>query len=175
MLGKVVAFGKMKIKYIFLFSLFFSLWTNSSQAQGEEGLCQIPAIIPRPIYPTATVITDSTISLTGLTIPSLWWDIEQLIPSIGNLVRRWDAYIPEQRIDLQVNSLLWRSLDYTQRYSFVNHVGMIAREFQYNLQVFTYPRQCLATYTCIRANGDSPEICSIKFDPQGLQRLDSKK
>jgi hypothetical protein len=95
------------------------------------------------------VITANTISQSDLTVPSLWWAREQFA---NQLLDNWIAYPADDttagRIDLIVNRRLWSSLDYLQRYEFVNRFGTVARDFGYNIRVFNYQQELLATYTC---------------------------
>ncbi|MUL36140.1 hypothetical protein [Gloeocapsopsis dulcis] len=95
------------------------------------------------------VITANTISQSDLTIPSLWWAREQFA---SQLLDNWIAYPADGtnagRIDLIVNRRLWNALDYLQRYEFVNRFGTVARDYGYNIRVFNYRQELLATYTC---------------------------
>ncbi len=95
------------------------------------------------------VITASNISQKQLTIPSLWWAKEQFG---GKLLDNWLAYpatgTRTPRIDLIVNRQIWSLLDYVERYEFVNSFGNVARDYGYNVRVFNYQQELLATYTC---------------------------
>ncbi len=95
------------------------------------------------------VITASNISQKQLTIPSLWWAKEQFG---GKLLDNWLAYPATgsrtPRIDLIVNRQIWSLLDYVERYEFVNNFGNVARDYGYNVRVFNYQQELLATYTC---------------------------
>ena len=95
------------------------------------------------------VITASNISQEQLTIPSLWWAKEQFG---GKLLDNWLAYPAKgstaPRIDMIVNRQIWSLLDYVERYEFVNNFGNVARDYGYNVRVFNYQKELLATYTC---------------------------
>ena len=95
------------------------------------------------------VITASNVSQKQLTIPSLWWAKEQFG---GKLLDNWLAYpangSSSPRIDLIVNRQIWSLLDYVERYKFVNNFGNVARDYGYNVRVFNYQQELLATYTC---------------------------
>lgn len=95
---------------------------------------------------TTEVVTANSFSQTSMTIPSLWWPQEQFDKFGGRLVNNWLAYPQERRIDLIVNTQLWRIMNYLERYSFVNSFGTIARSYNYNLRVFSQNQQCLALY-----------------------------
>lgn len=109
------------------------------------------------------VITSNTLSQQQLTVPSLWRAKDQFG---GNVLSDWLAYpgfgTDPARIDLVVNRENWNFLDYIQRYEFVNNFGAVARDYGYNLRVFNYQQELLATYTCnFQA---TPSQCSIQLD-----------
>jgi len=160
----------MKFKYTFLILLVFFLAPCKALAQTKE-LCELPLKLKQS---TPGVVTDQTISMKGLTTPSLWWTLEQFDPFSGQFVKSWFAYPEEQRIDLIVNRQLWALMNYAQRYSYVNKVGAVAREYQYSLRILTLPKHCLATYTC-QTTSDSTQNCQIHFDSFGVQGMSKKK
>ncbi len=119
------------------------------------------------------VITANTISQSDLTVPSLWWAREQFA---RELLDNWIAYPPDGinagRIDLIVNRRLWNTLDYLQRYEFVNRFGTVARDFGYNLRVFNYQQELLATYTCDFTANLQCQIAHLNTTGRpGLRRL----
>ncbi|MBD2627646.1 hypothetical protein [Trichormus variabilis] len=123
--------------------------------------------------PTDSVITANTINPERLTIPSLWWAKEN---SENKLLDNWIAYPNSDkqpaRVDLIVNQQIWSLLDYLERYNFVNQMGSMARNFGYNIRVFNYQQEPLATYTCNFSN--SPELCNIQMNNQsrlGLRQV----
>ncbi|MBD2602961.1 hypothetical protein H6G81_00120 [Scytonema hofmannii FACHB-248] len=118
------------------------------------------------------VITANTINQGQLTIPSLWWAKEN---SENKLLDNWIAYPAEgtqpARVDVIVNQQYWSILDYLERYNFVNRVGSLAKNYGYNIRVFNYQQERLATYTC--NFNTSPTLCRIDFNNQnklGLRR-----
>ncbi|QIR39944.1 hypothetical protein HCG51_26710 [Tolypothrix sp. PCC 7910] len=115
--------------------------------------------------PKGSVITGNTINQGNLTVPSLWW---AKVSSENKLLDNWIAYPPSQkeaaRVDLVVNQQIWSLLDYLERYDFVNRLGTAARKDNYNLRVFNYQEELLATYTCTFNN--SQPLCSIKLSSQ---------
>ena len=122
--------------------------------------------------PKATVITANTINQAQLSVPSLWWAKEK---SENKLLDNWIVYPASdkepKRIDLIVNQQIWSLLDYLERYHFVNDLGTIARNHGYNVRVFNYQEERLATYTCNFAT--SPASCNINMTSQnqiGLPR-----
>lgn len=115
--------------------------------------------------PNGTVMTASTINPEGLTTPSLWWAKEN---SENRLLDNWIAYPASEnepaRVDLIVNQQVWSVLEYLERYHFVNHLGSSARKEGYNVRVFNYQQDLLATYTCNFVT--SPVSCRIQMNSQ---------
>jgi len=128
-----------------------------------------------PDAPKKGVVTANTISQKHLTVPSLWWAKEQFG---GKLLDNWLAY-PSQgtttpRVDLIVNRQIWSLLDYVERYDFVNSLGSVARDYGYNVRVFNYQQELLATYTC--NFNIQPSLCSMdNLDATGRARLSGSK
>jgi len=109
------------------------------------------------------VITANTISQRGLTVPSLWLAKQN---AENKLLDNWIAYpatnTEPARVDLLVNQQLWISLDYIERYGFVNRFGTLARNYGYNVRVFDYQKESLATYTCNFST--SPTSCTSEIN-----------
>ncbi|MCT7954420.1 hypothetical protein [Laspinema palackyanum] len=122
--------------------------------------------IPPEIDPAEfNITTNYTISQTGVTVPSLWWVNEQF----GyRLVENWLAYPRNGEdtgtVDLIVNRQSWSLLDYLQRYEFLNHFGQVAKDYGYNIRVFTRQQRLLGTYTCT----SEPVACNLWLDSQVL-------
>ncbi|QKQ77945.1 hypothetical protein FBB35_26105 [Nostoc sp. TCL240-02] len=123
--------------------------------------------------PKDYIITANTIHPEGLTVPSLWWAQQN---SEKKLLDNWIAYPASDkepaRVDLIVNQQIWSLLEYIERYDFINRLGSAARNFGYNVRVFNYQKEPLATYTCNFST--SPALCSIQTNVKnkiGLQRL----
>jgi len=118
--------------------------------------------------PNGSVITATTINPQGLTTPSLWLAQAN---SENKLLDNWIAYPASAtspgRVDLIVNQQVWSILDYLERYSFVNRLGSVARKDIYNLRVFNYQQELLASYTCNFQT--SPTPCRIQINT--LNRL----
>lgn len=101
------------------------------------------------------VVTATRISLTKLSIPSLWWLQEQIANEEtygGNLLDNWLAY-PNNgnqpgRVDLVVNRQSWSLLDYLNRYAFIHAFGEAARDYGYNVRVFDGQATLLGASTC---------------------------
>ncbi len=100
-------------------------------------------------------ISATTISATGLTLPSLWWIRDQYAAqeeSGERLIDNWIAYPSRSdrpgRVDFVVNRQFWSLFDYLQRYSFIHEFGTAASGYGYNIRVFDSRGNFLAAYTC---------------------------
>lgn len=156
-----------------LLTLILSLsWLNliifpiqSSRAENSPLPSNAPLELSLLTEPKGSVVTANTIAPQGLTIPSFWWIKES---SQKKLLDNWIAYpgvnneLP--RVDIIVNQQIWSLLDYLERYRFVNQVGTNARDSGYNLRIFNYQEQMLATYTC--NFNISPAKCNIQMGSQ---------
>ena len=120
--------------------------------------------------PKGLVRTANTIYQEKVNIPSLWWAKEN---SQNKLLDNWIAYPATNRkpgrVDLIVNEQIWTLLDYLERYKFVNQLGHVVRDYRYNMRVFNYQKELLATYTC-NFNTIKP-LCQIKMDSQALREM----
>ncbi|MGB3639002.1 MAG: hypothetical protein WBA39_15705 [Rivularia sp. (in: cyanobacteria)] len=159
------------------FSLLFSICISTLSIFPiqfvEARDSRIPAPSQAPLEldlltnPKGNVITADTIYQQQLTVPSLWWAQEQ---SENKLLDNWIAYPANNsqpgRVDLIVNEQIWSVLDYLERYNFVNRLGTEARTYGYNIRVFNYEKEPLATYTC-NLNLKTP-LCNIDLNVTGL-------
>ena len=158
------------------FTLFFSIITTLSIFPIQIAKAQdsrIPAPSQEPLQldlltnPKGNVITADTIYQKQLTVPSLWWAQEQ---SENKLLDNWIAYpannVQPGRVDLIVNEQIWNALEGIERYSFVNRLGSVARTYGYNVRVFNYEKEPLASYTC-NLNLETP-LCSIDMNSTGI-------
>ena len=146
-----------RVIYIFiLITCFFgSKIVIAKEENSSNTLCQVIPKIDR-----SEIISQNTISETGLTIPSLWWRKQQIDPK-GAIVINWKAYTNEKIIDLIVDRQRWNFIDYIKRYNIVNDFGTVAREYKYNLRIINDRQTCLGTYTCdFNKNFDR---CKIDF------------
>jgi len=112
-----------------------------------------------------------SIKQSAVPTPGLWWAKEQFG---GGTLDNWLAYPGNDttpgRIDLLVNPQSWSSLDYIQRYEFINHFGTVARSYGYNVRVFDDPqKELLAAYTCNFST--TPRLCSIQLQATGKGSL----
>jgi hypothetical protein len=151
---------------------FFLLPISPAPAQEIPSPSNAPLELDLLIKPRGAVSTANTINPEGLTTPSLWLAKET---SENKLLDNWIAYPASEkeppRVDLIVNQQIWGLLDYLERYQFVNSLGSAARNFGYNIRVFNYQQEALATYTCNFVT--SPTFCSIQMNSQsriGLQK-----
>ena len=153
-------------------STFFLLRSQISVA--ENVAVPLPSNAPLElnflVNPEGLVTTANTIYQEKINIPSLWWAKEN---SQYKLLDNWIAYPATHknpgRLDLIVNEQIWTLLDYIERYQFVNRLGIVARDYKYNMRVFNYQKELLATYTC-NFKTIKP-LCKIKMDNQALAEL----
>lgn len=98
----------------------------------------------------ASVVTEGTISQTGLTLPSLWWAEEQFG---GQLLDYWVAHTgaddaEPRRVDLLVNQQVWVRYNYLDRYAFLSQFGAAASDFGYSTRLFNWRGDLLGAYIC---------------------------
>jgi len=165
--------GCQKSLLLFLYlSLSGILLSSVSPSLAETASVPLPSDAPLELdlltQPNGSVITATTINPQGLTTPSLWLTQAN---SEKKLLDNWIAYPASAtapgRVDLIVNQQVWSILDYLERYSFVNRLGNVARKDVYNLRVFNYQQELLASYTCNFQT--SPTSCRIQMN--SLNRL----
>ncbi|KAF3887510.1 MULTISPECIES: hypothetical protein [Nostocales] len=155
-------------------ALLLSIWVTAVSLPNQPAFAEnapIPLASDKPLElnllasPTGSVVTANTIEQENLTVPSLWLAKEN---SENKLLDNWIAYpvsgAEPARIDLIVNQQIWTLLDYLERYDFVNRLGTVARNYGYNMRVFNYQQERLATYTCNFSA--SPAMCRIDMNLQ---------
>ncbi|HTL89284.1 MAG TPA: hypothetical protein VL134_07775 [Leptolyngbya sp.] len=128
----------------------------------QEGMCT----------PTEKGITETTISQQGLTEPSLWLIRDQIVSESKFGKRLIDGWLAcpgtgePNRVDLTVNTQLWSSLDFFDRFEFIKKFGTVTTSYGYNLRVFAPRGKLLAAYTCSFAaqGAESNEIACTSFD-----------
>lgn len=121
---------------------------NFPSSPSYEDLVQLPLTVDpdEALLASGQVITETTISMTSLTPPSLWWQQEQTSTRFGapQLLNTWIAFSgsPQQprRIDIVVNPQIWEALTYLERYVLLNQFGTSAKSFGYSLRVFASGR-----------------------------------
>jgi hypothetical protein len=150
--------------FVLTISLTIILPTRLMAEQPSTAPIEMSLLEPEAIVP-ANVITADTVSQDNqgnLTVPSLWWAKQE---SGNKLLDNWLAYqhsgTEHARVDLVVNQQVWTLLDYVERYDFVNRLGTVARQSGYNVRVFDYDKNRLASYTCDFRQQAS---CSIQMD-----------
>ncbi len=162
-----------QLAFILSISLTASLLAvQSSVAQTAPVASKAPLELDLLTNSKGSVVTANTINQGQLSVPSLWWTKEN---AENKLLDNWIVYPASdnepKRIDLVVNQQIWSLLDYLERYHFVNALGTVARNQGYNVRVFNYQEERLATYTCNFAS--SPTLCNINMTSQnqiGLPR-----
>lgn len=140
--------------------------------QPSEAPVELSLLAPQTTPNAQNAIATADTWQLNLNIPSLWWAKDQFG---DKLLDNWLVHpgdnTTSSRIDLLVNQD-WSLLDYVDRYEFVNHFGTVARDYGYNVRVFNYQKQLLATYTCNFAT--TPQVCridNIETAGAGLRRV----
>ncbi len=162
------------VKLILGISLGTIFCFKSQKSLAENVSVPLPSNAPLQLEllanPQGLVITANTISPQYLTVPSLWWAKEN---SQNKLLDNWIAYpatkINPGRVDLIVNEQIWTLLDYLERYNFVNYLGGFVRDYKYNMRVFNYQKELLATYTCTFKT--IKPLCQIKMNNPTLLEM----
>jgi len=104
-----------------------------------------------------TLVDEDTLSLTTMTLPSLWWRRDQLPSRLGGdrLIEGWTAYHfsdPAIRVvDIDINGQGWRILTLAERYGLLTQFGSAAKAYSYNVRLYRGSdqfRERLALYVC---------------------------
>ena len=105
-------------------------------------------------------LPDRPLSQTQPTIPSLWL-AEEIYG--GYVLNKWFVDASETWVILIVNNLLWKEMDYIDRYQFVSKFGAVSRQYGYNTLVCNLLQEGgQAAYFC---NFDADElVCNLKMD-----------
>ena len=172
-----------------------SLWMMASALIGSKAVASEPdtlLLLTTPLdaqqvnqlwsgnLPTdRSIVAANTVSQSDLTIPSLWWAQKQFG---GALLTYWVAYSgtdgAPRRIDLLVDQQVWNGTSYIDRYAFITQMGETAKDFSYNLRVFTWRGDLLGAYVCDFSPIDStdsqaaPPQCNVFLglsDPGAFQ------
>ncbi len=158
---------------VFLESCFLVGWKpkpvlaqKTVKVQPDTEAVNLNLLQPDNLPIDGSVITADTISQTKLTTPSFWWADEQFG---GKLLDNWLAYPSKGRVDLVVNRQLWSLLNYLGRYAFINKMGNVARDYDYNTRVFNQRGKPLGAYTC-----DGNSMCQVEVCIPGQVPLAGK-
>lgn len=129
---------------------------------------------PMPILPlhvidvlgtetSGQVISSTTPSESGLTVPSLWWTTQQFGQGV---IERWFAYPAKAtvggRVELYVLNQAWGRLQYLNRFALAQHFGTAASDFGYNLLIVDRRRTILGAYTCDFQAVPTPFVPDLK-------------
>jgi hypothetical protein len=144
MIRKLLVKSALNQRNFWLFSGSFFLWfcLNWQPAEGQYRE-RFQQIIQKNICPEP--VTENDISQTQISRPSLWW-AEQRFGSL--LLDFWFTCPGKGQVYLIVNRQIWNSLNYLDRYEFVNHFGVYSSRDQYNLEVLNPQLEPVATYRC---------------------------
>jgi hypothetical protein len=185
MIGKSITFNPRLGWRVVLFS--FSLALVCVQPGLRALAAEPPSASPARMLPDLTpldldalkpdriphfVVTATTISQTGLTVPSLWWIREQIADLEefgGKLLQTWLAYPRTDngigRVDLVVNRQLWSLMDYLERYQVIHRFSTAASDFGYNVRVFDDRATFLGAYTCDFRIAQASKASPSGFNP----------
>ncbi|MGA9378403.1 MAG: hypothetical protein WBV73_06495 [Phormidium sp.] len=125
------------------FWLFFLLLTLNWQPVQGQYRERFEQRIQKDICPKP--VTQNEISQTHFTPPSIWWAAQRFG---GMLLDFWFTCPGERRVYLIVNRQIWNSLNYLEKYAFVNHFGTYSRSDRYNVEVLNPQLENLAAYRC---------------------------
>ncbi|MBV9389738.1 MAG: hypothetical protein JOZ78_25225 [Chroococcidiopsidaceae cyanobacterium CP_BM_ER_R8_30] len=122
------------------------------------------AKLSRSISQKGNVNPGETISTGEAKNPGLWWAKAQFGDDVLDswLIYPSGSTTPGQ-INLLVNPQNWSSLDYIERYAFINHFGTVARSHGYNLKVLDAQKKTLASYICDFSQ--TPLSCNVQLQP----------
>lgn len=173
------SFGIYKLRFRSLLTSLISLGTVMLLGKTADAIVQAalllltePLDVPQvaqyrsgAVPADGSVVTESTISQTELTIPSLWWAEAQFG---GKLLDYWVAYTgmdtAPRRVDLLVNQQVWVQYNYLERYAFINHFGTSASDFGYSTRIFNWQGDLLGAYICefaaVPNTGNPPNLLS---------------
>jgi hypothetical protein len=97
----------------------------------------------------SVVAANTVFQELNLTVPSLWWAQKQFG---SNLLNYWVAYPGTDgtppRVELLVDQQVWNQTNYINRYAFINQIGTDAKDFGYDVRIFTWRGELLGAYIC---------------------------
>lgn len=89
--------------------------------------------IALPVNEKQVVVSEQP-SAVGLTVPSLWWAVQQFGDRV---IQRWQAFpsitAPGGRVEAFVSPSAWGRLTYLRRFALINQLGNASRSFGYQL------------------------------------------
>ena len=103
------------------------------------------------------VVTQASTSLFSPTLPSLWWNRDQVYDRWGGyrLIRGWAAFHSmagdASIIDIQLDPQYWNRLDYYPQYAILNQLGTTAMSYGYQLRLYS-SISLVGMYTCDFSN-----------------------
>ncbi|NJN30986.1 MAG: hypothetical protein HC824_11570 [Synechococcales cyanobacterium RM1_1_8] len=171
--------------------LFWAMGLNAvALAQTERAIapaspaCQPPEASMGEPAAIAATSSSETICQSGLTLPSLWWSSEQMEQQLrtgGRLVDSWTAEpktaAQPATVKLLVNPQIWSLMDYFERYDFINSIGLTARSFGYQTEVYsTKQQEPFGQYRCgVTAQVELSSKCEVTLNSYqfGLRRSGS--
>ncbi|MEO0985065.1 MAG: hypothetical protein AAFY20_05900 [Cyanobacteria bacterium J06639_14] len=111
------------------------------------------------------LVTQASTSLFNPTMPSLWWNRDQVYDRWGGyrLIRGWTAFQSESSgaaiIDIQLDPQYWNRLEYLPQYALLNQLGTTAMSYGYQLRLYN-SIALVGMYTC-----DFSNVPELEADP----------
>ncbi len=126
----------------------------------------VAGAIALPVNEKQAVVSEQP-SAVGLTVPSLWWAVQQFGDEV---IQRWQAFpaitAPGGRIEAFVSPAAWGRLPYLRRFALINQLGNASRSFGYQL---------ILRDRGARPSGDRPQVIygayTCQFDTLPLEYL----
>ncbi|BAC09628.1 hypothetical protein [Thermosynechococcus vestitus] len=108
----------------------------------------VAAAIALPVNQQQVVVSEQP-SAVGLTVPSLWWAVQQFGDEV---IQRWQAFpaigAPGGRVEAFVSPSAWGRLSYLRRFALIYQLGNASRSFGYQLLLRDRRRVLYGAYTC---------------------------
>ena len=113
------------------------------------------------------IVTQASTSLFSPTLPSLWWNRDQVYDRWGGyrLIRGWTSFYSTAGnasiIDIQLDPQYWNRLEYFPQYAILNQLGTTAMSYGYQLRLYS-SISLVGMYTCDFSNvpdlGSDPNL-----------------
>ncbi|BCX11556.1 MAG: hypothetical protein KatS3mg067_0494 [Thermosynechococcus sp.] len=121
---------------------------TAANTSTEDLPLAVAAAIALPVNEKQVVVSESP-SAVGLTVPSLWWAVQQFGDQV---IQRWQAFPamagPGGKIEAFVTAAAWGRLPYLRRFALIYQLGNASRSFGYQLILRDRQRVIYGAYTC---------------------------
>ncbi|MDR7922697.1 hypothetical protein RHK62_10950 [Thermosynechococcus sp. HY213] len=106
---------------------------TAANTSAEDLPPAVAEAIALPVNEKQVVVSEQP-SAVGLTVPSLWWAVQQFGDGV---IQRWQAFpsitAPGGRVEAFVSPSAWGRLPYLRRFALINQLGNASRSFGYQL------------------------------------------